>query len=105
MKMKLVLLALAVLTGAAMPASALADEALAKARGCLACHTINRKVVGPSYRDVAKKYSGDADAVKLLTAKIMHGGAGVWGKVPMPANAAVSEADARALAVWVLSLQ
>ncbi len=89
----------------AVTSPAFADEALAKAKNCLACHAVATKVVGPSYKDVAKKYAGDAKAVDMLATKIIKGGAGVWGPVPMPANAQVNEAEAKKLAAWVMSLK
>ena len=82
-----------------------ADEALAKAKNCMACHAVDKKVVGPAYKDVAKKYAGDAGAADKLTSKILKGSSGVWGAVPMPANVAVSEADAKKLAEWILTLK
>lgn len=82
-----------------------ADQALATAKNCMACHAIDKKVVGPAYKDVAKKYAGDAKAADMLAAKIMKGGSGVWGPVPMPANTQVNEAEAKKLATWVLSLK
>lgn len=100
--MKLALLVLAAATSLAAPA--LADQALAKSKNCLSCHAIDKKVVGPAYQDVAKKYAGQKDAVDKLASKIMKGGAGVWGVVPMPANSQVSEAEAKKLAAWVLEL-
>ncbi|AVS61568.1 cytochrome C' [Paracidovorax avenae] len=84
---------------------ALADQALATAKNCMACHAVDKKLVGPSYKDVAAKYAGQKDAVDKLAAKIMKGGSGVWGPVPMPANSQVNEADAKKLAAWVLSLK
>jgi cytochrome c len=90
---------------AAISAPAMADEALAKSKNCMACHAVDKKLVGPSYKDVAKKYAGDAKAVDMLAAKIIKGGSGVWGAIPMPANAQVNEADAKKLAAWVLSLK
>ena len=99
--MKRALIALAALAVVAAPA--LADQALATAKNCMACHAIDKKLVGPAYKDVAIKYSGQKDAVDRLAAKIMKGGAGVWGPVPMPANAQVSEAEAKKLAAWVLT--
>ena len=84
-------------------APAMADEALAKANNCMACHAVDKKLVGPSYKDVAKKYAGDASAAAKLATKVMKGGSGVWGAVPMPANPKVSEADAKKLVAWVLS--
>ena len=79
-----------------------ADAELATKKNCLACHQIDKKVVGPAYKDVAAKYAGDKDAVSRLAQKIMKGGSGSWGPVPMPANPQVSEAEARQLAAWVL---
>lgn len=99
---------LAVLSAAvtlAVTSPAFADEALAKAKNCMACHAIDKKVVGPAYKDVAKKYAGDAKAADMLAAKVIKGGAGVWGPVPMPANAQVNEAESKKLVAWVLSLK
>jgi cytochrome c len=84
---------------------AFADQALAASKNCLACHAIDKKLVGPAYKDVAQKYSGQKDAAAKLATKIMKGGSGVWGAVPMPANTQVSEAEARKLATWVLTLK
>ena len=78
-----------------------ASEDLAKQKACLACHQVDKKLVGPSYKDIAAKYKTDKDAEKKLAAKIRAGGVGVWGQVPMPANPAVSEAEAVTLAKWV----
>lgn len=79
---------------------------LAAKSNCLACHAIEKKVVGPSLKDVAVKYRGDAGAEDKLIAKISRGSSGVWGSVPMPANSpAVSDADIRALVKFTLSLQ
>ncbi len=86
-------------------APAMADEAMAKANNCMACHAADKKLVGPAYKDVAKKYAGQADAADKLAAKIVKGGSGVWGAIPMPANPKVSEADAKKLATWILSLK
>lgn len=88
---------------AAIAAPAIADEALAKSKNCMACHAADKKLVGPSYKDVAKKYAGDAKALDMLATKISKGGSGVWGAIPMPANPQVSEADAKKLSAWVLS--
>lgn len=87
---------------AATPAMANPAEDLAKAKGCLACHAVDKKVVGPAYKEVAKKYAGDAKAPAALAAKVIKGGAGAWGPVPMPANK-VTEAEAATLVKWVLS--
>jgi cytochrome c len=99
--MKRALFALAAL--AAFSAPAMADLALATAKNCMACHAVDKKLVGPSYKEVSAKYAGQKDAVDRLAGKILKGGAGVWGPVPMPANAQVSEADAKKLAAWVLT--
>jgi cytochrome c len=88
---------------ASFSTAALADQALAQAKNCMACHQVAVKVVGPSYKDVAKKYASDKNAAAMLATKIMKGGSGVWGPVPMPANPQVSEAEAKKLAAWVLS--
>ncbi len=95
------LLALAALC-AAVPAHA--DQALAASRNCLACHAMDRKLVGPAFKDVAARYAG-RNAADALAAKIVKGGAGAWGPVPMPANPQVSPAEAKALATWVLGLK
>lgn len=89
--------------GLSLAAPAFADLALATSKNCMSCHAVERKVLGPSFKDVAAKYKDDKGAVELLASKIMKGGSGVWGPVPMPANTQVSEADARKLAAWVLS--
>jgi cytochrome c len=83
--------------------NALASEALAKKYGCLACHAIDKKVIGPGYKEVAAKYKGDAGAEAKLVTKIKNGGSGVWGQIPMPPNATVPDADVKTLAKWVLS--
>ena len=82
-----------------------ASPELAQQKTCMACHAVDRKIVGPSYKDVAAKYAGQKDAVDKLSAKIMKGGSGVWGPVPMPANTQVNEAEAKKLAAWVLTLK
>lgn len=84
-------------------APAFADLALATSKNCMSCHAVDRKVLGPAFKDVAAKYKDDKGAADMLAAKIMKGGSGVWGPVPMPANNQVSEADAKKLAAWVLS--
>ena len=101
--MKRALLALATLVAVSAPA--LAQQSLATAKNCMACHAIDKKLVGPAYKDVAAKYAGQKDAVDRLAAKIMKGGSGVWGPVPMPANVQVNEAEAKKLAAWVLTLK
>jgi cytochrome c len=96
-------LSLLILALAAGPAFANPD--LAQKKNCMACHAIDKKLVGPAYKDVAAKYAGQKDAVDKLTQKVLKGGSGVWGAVPMPANAQVNEAEARQLVQWVLSLK
>ncbi len=80
-----------------------ADLALATSKNCMACHAVDKKLVGPSYKDVAAKYKDDKTAADKLATKIIKGGSGVWGAIPMPANPQVSEADAKKLVAWVLS--
>jgi cytochrome c len=87
----------------AVSAPARANEALAKKHNCLACHAADKKLVGPSYKDVAAKYRNDAAAEAKLFEKVKKGGQGVWGQVPMPPNAQVPDADVKALVKWVLS--
>jgi len=82
---------------------AAANLELAQKNACMACHAPDRKLVGPAYQDVAKKYAGDAQAVSKLVTSIRNGGAGRWGPVPMPAQPNLSEADAKTLAEWVLA--
>ncbi len=101
--MKRALFALAAMVAVAGPA--LADQALAQAKNCMACHAVDKKLVGPSYKDVANKYAGQKDAVDKLAVKIQKGGSGVWGPVPMPANTQVSEAEAKKLAAWVMTMK
>jgi cytochrome c len=83
----------------------MADEALAKSKNCMACHAVDKKLVGPAYKEVAKKYAGNAKAADMLAEKIVKGGSGVWGAIPMPANPQVNAADAKKLAAWVMSQQ
>ena len=99
--MKLLTAALA-LAGAAVALPAGADEALAKKHNCLACHATDKKVVGPSYKEVAAKYGADKGAAAKLADKVKKGGVGVWGQVPMPPNPAVPDGDIKALVSWIL---
>lgn len=96
----IVLAAAALAVAAAAPAGA--DEALAKKHQCLACHQLDKKSVGPAYKEIAKKYKGQADAVAKLSAKVKKGGSGVWGPIPMAPNPAVPDADIKTLVEWVL---
>ena len=94
------------IAGCVLGASALADDgaALAKKSGCLNCHSVDKKIVGPAYKEVAKKYKDNADAPALLAKKVADGGSGVWGAIPMPPNKGkVSEADIKALVTWILA--
>jgi cytochrome c len=99
--MKLIFAAVAVSSVMSVPAFASMD--LAKKNACMACHAVDKKLVGPSYQDVAKKYGAQKDAAATLAKSIKAGGAGKWGPVPMPAQAALSEADALVLANWILA--
>ena len=101
--MKRTLITLAMTLAVAAPA--LADEALAKSKNCMACHAVDKKLVGPAYKEVAKKYAGQKDAEATLITHVMKGSKGVWGPVPMPANAQVNEAEAKKLVSWILSLK
>lgn len=105
MKVSVMLFAVSVAGALALPAlaSAADGETLAKSNGCMACHSVNAKLVGPSYKDVAVKYAGDATGEAHLIAKIRDGGSGVWGPVPMPPHPNISEADLKTLADWVLA--
>ena len=88
---------------ASLPALASAD--LAQKKNCMACHATDKKLIGPGYKEVAAKYAGQKDAADKLAQKIVKGGSGVWGQVPMPGNPQVSEAEAKQLAAWVLSVK
>lgn len=101
--MKTARLVIATLAAALAAAPALANEALAQKSGCMACHAVDKKIVGPSYKDVAAKYKGDAKAEAMLADKVKKGGTGTWGQIPMPPNATVSDADIKTLVKWVLS--
>ncbi|MEN5181682.1 c-type cytochrome [Comamonas testosteroni] len=93
----------AVMVGGGLAAApAWANLALAQKNACMACHSVDKKLVGPAYQDVAKKYAGQADAQAQLAKSIKAGGSGKWGAVPMPPQAALSDADASTLAAWIL---
>ncbi|MBL8421213.1 MAG: c-type cytochrome [Dechloromonas sp.] len=100
--MKAVYIAMMAAAGIVMAGQVQADEALAKSKNCLACHAIDKKLVGPSYKDIAAKYKGDAKAQAMLAEKIKAGGKGVWGQIPMPPNNVTPE-EASKLAAWVLA--
>ncbi|ADJ62621.1 MULTISPECIES: c-type cytochrome [Herbaspirillum] len=104
--MKYLLLIATLVAGSAISAEAMANAQLAKSKNCMACHSVDAKIVGPAFKEVAKKYAGQKDAEAKLTQKVLNGGGGVWGAVPMPANKGqVSEAEARELVKWVLTLK
>lgn len=101
--MKRALIALAALVAVAGPA--LADQQLATQKNCMACHAVDKKLVGPAFQDVAAKYAGQKDAVDKLAVKVQKGTSGTWGPVPMPANTQVNDAEAKKLVTWILSLK
>ena len=100
--MKVLTLALA-LAGIALALPAQADEALAKKHNCLACHQVDKKVIGPAYKEIAKKYKGQ-NVAATLEQKVKKGGVGVWGQIPMPPNAAVPDKDIHELVEWILRM-
>jgi cytochrome c len=97
--------ALILALGAVASAPAFANLELATKKTCTACHAVDKKLVGPAYKDVAAKYAGQKDAAAKLADKIQKGGVGVWGQVPMPANPQVNADEAKTLATWVLSVK
>jgi cytochrome c len=103
--MKAIVISFAALVATLSAGSVLANEALAQKKNCLACHTLDKKIVGPSYKDVAAKYKGQAGIEAKLAEKILKGGAGAWGPVPMPANPQVSADEAKQLAKWVMTIK
>ena len=108
MKASVTLLAAAAALALAAPAQAQdakAAEALAKSSGCLACHTVDKKLVGPSYKEIADKYRKDKGAEATLIKKVKDGGKGNWGDIPMPPNAHVKDADIKTIVNWVLSIK
>ena len=84
--------------------SIMADETLAQASGCKTCHTVEKKVIGPGFKEIAEKYKDDENAAGMLIEKVKNGGSGVWGQMPMPPNAAISDEDIETLVKWILSL-
>lgn len=89
--------------GITVTSGAWASADLAKAKNCTACHAVDKKLIGPAYKDIAAKYGNDKDAVANLSKKVREGGVGVWGQIPMPANPQVSAEEANTLVKWVLS--
>ena len=100
--MKAIYVCLLAAAGVMSAGAVQADEALAKAKNCLSCHAVDKKVVGPSYKDVAKKYTAKDEA--MLAAKVIKGGKGSWGEVPMPPNPSVTPDEANKLVKWILIL-
>ncbi|RKR43466.1 c-type cytochrome [Paraburkholderia sp. BL17N1] len=100
-------LAVSALAGAVVPAARAADaprgQLVANANACMGCHAVDRKLVGPSFQQIAAKYKGDAQAPAKLSRKVKDGGSGVWGMIPMPAHQSMSDADIRAVVDWVLA--
>lgn len=92
------------MVGSAMMQPVAAGEALAQASGCTACHQVEARLVGPSYKEVAARYKAEAGAAQMLAAKVRAGSVGTWGQIPMPANAVVSDADLASVIEWILAL-
>jgi cytochrome c len=107
MKKGLFAVAMAAALGLSVHANAAVDEAKAKAlaqqKNCMTCHAVDKKLVGPAYQEIAKKYKGNAGAVADLTTKVIKGGSGVWGPIPMPPNP-VKEDEAKLMVEWILSM-
>ena len=103
--MKVNMWGLLTLTIAALSCPSYANQELATSNACLACHAVDKKVVGPSFKDVAQKYAGDSDAEAKLIEKVKKGGGGVWGSMPMPPNAIVKDEDLKTLVQWILSFK
>ena len=104
------LVAAAVAAGLLSASPAFASEALAKSKNCLACHSVDKKIVGPAYKDIAKRYAGQKDAEAKLAEKVIKGGKGAWAKelgaeIPMPPNTTVKPDEATKLVKWILSLK
>ena len=102
--MKFVFVALATI-GILAAGNTAASEKIAQSSGCMTCHTTDRKVIGPSFKEIAAKYRYHKDAESLLVKKIKVGGSGVWGSTPMPPNAHVKEDNIRAVVQWILTLK
>lgn len=103
--MKALMIAVAAAGTLMLAGQASANQALAQKSGCMACHSVDKKVLGPAYKDVAAKYKGQADAEAKMVDKVKKGGSGVWGPIPMPANSPqVKDEDIKAIVKWILSL-
>nr|WP_243842440.1 c-type cytochrome [Paraburkholderia caballeronis] len=97
-------MAIAIALTAAQPAVAAEDGlAIARTNACMGCHAVDRKLVGPSFQQIAARYKGDPAAQAKLQGKVRNGGAGVWGAIPMPSHPAMSDADIRTVVSWVLA--
>ena len=103
--MKLALAASAAILGLALVPGAQADEKLTQANGCMTCHQVDKKILGPGFKDVANKYRGNAGAEAMLVKKVKEGGKGAWGDMMMPPNAHVKDADIAAIVKWTLALK
>jgi len=103
--MKHVIAASAATLGLLLAGGVQADEKLAQANGCMTCHQMDKKVLGPSYKDVAAKYRGNAGTEAALVRKVKDGGKGVWGDMMMPPNAHVKEADIQAIVKWIMTVK
>lgn len=103
MRIRSLRMMVAALVAVTVPVAASASMDMAKKHNCVACHAPDKKLVGPSFKDVAAKYKADAGAAAKLVQKVKKGGGGVWGPVPMPPNAAVPDADVGALVSWILA--
>lgn len=101
------LTAIGISVGLLFGSQAMANDglALAQKNACLACHQVDKKVVGPAYKDVAAKYKGDKTAEAKLVKKVKEGGKGVWGEIPMPPNPQVKDEDIKTIVHWILSLK
>lgn len=104
MRGRIILVATLVAAGAGSAGVAQASEAMLKKYNCTACHAIDKKLVGPAYKEVAKKYKGNKAAAAMLVQKVKKGGQGTWGPVPMPPNPAVPDADLKAMVDYILGL-
>ncbi|MGB2832560.1 MAG: c-type cytochrome [Methylotenera sp.] len=103
--MKALLVTVAVAGSLMMAGQASANQALAQKSGCLACHSVDKKVLGPSYKDVAAKYKGDKTAEAKMIEKVKKGGSGTWGPMPMPANSPqVKDEDIKSIVQWILAM-
>ena len=103
--MKVNIWGLLAMAGAALSSASYANQELATNNACLACHAVDKKVVGPSFKEIAQKYAGDPAAEAMLIEKVKKGGVGVWGSMPMPPNPGIKEADIKSLVQWILSLK